>query len=34
MNALIIETAFLGDAIVSLSLARAIKESNPRSRVT
>ncbi|HZK75738.1 MAG TPA: glycosyltransferase family 9 protein [Candidatus Kapabacteria bacterium] len=30
MNALIIETAFLGDAIVSLSLARAIKEASSR----
>lgn len=34
MNALIIETAFLGDAIISLSLARAIKAGAPGSRVT
>ncbi len=34
MNALIIETAFLGDAIVSLSLARAIKEARPGAEVT
>jgi heptosyltransferase-2 len=34
MNALIIETAFLGDTIVSLGLAREIKRLEPESRVT
>ncbi len=34
MNALIIETAFLGDAIVSLSLAHAIKQLDPDSTVS
>jgi heptosyltransferase-2 len=34
MNALIIETAFLGDAIVSLGLAREIKRVDPSSRIT
>ncbi len=34
MNALIIETAFLGDAIVSLALAREIKRLDATARVT
>lgn len=34
MNALIIETAFLGDAIVSLALAREIKRIDASTRVT
>ncbi len=34
MNALIIETAFLGDAIISLGLARELKRLDPASRVT
>ncbi len=34
MNALVIETAFLGDAIISLSLAHAIKTAERDSRVT
>ena len=34
MNALIIETAFLGDAVIALSLARAIKATVPAARVT
>jgi heptosyltransferase-2 len=34
MNALIIETAFLGDAIISLGLAREIKRLDPLARVT
>lgn len=33
MNVLIIETAFLGDAIVSLSLARAVKASQPNAQI-
>ncbi len=33
MNALIIETAFLGDAIVSLGLAREIKRLDPSSQI-
>jgi heptosyltransferase-2 len=34
MNALIIETAFLGDAIISLGLAHEIKRVQPSARVT
>ena len=34
MNALIIETAFLGDVIISLGLAREIKRIDSHSRVT
>jgi heptosyltransferase-2 len=34
MNALIIETAFLGDAIISLALAREIKRIDVSARVT
>jgi heptosyltransferase-2 len=34
MNALIIETAFLGDVIISLGLAREIKRMDSASRVT
>ncbi len=34
MNALIIETAFLGDAIISLGLAREIKRLDASARVT
>ena len=34
MNVLIVETAFLGDAIVSLSLARAVKASHASSHIT
>ena len=34
MNALIVETAFLGDAIVSLSLAHAIKRLDHNARVS
>ncbi len=34
MNALIIETAFLGDAIISLGLAREVKRQESSARVT
>ncbi|SRR5579883_104561 len=34
MRALVIETAFLGDAIVSLSLAHAIKQLDPNAHVS
>jgi heptosyltransferase-2 len=34
MNAIIIETAFLGDAIISLGLAHEIKRQEPPARVT
>jgi lipopolysaccharide heptosyltransferase II len=34
MKALVIETAFLGDAIVSLSLAEALKQQEPSAEIT
>lgn len=34
MNALIVETAFPGDVVISLALAHALKQAEPSSRIT